>query len=160
MSVTGNMLKKKPNHARSAYLIRDLHLFLHYQAFSPLRVKKDAQLLKALGREHTLPLRAVREHMPAEHPKSHRAVSNPRVPAVCLWLFPITDSFSPPACKHPSPQPEEGRHLAGSFSGFHLEEQSNGFYSSPLLPGILKQDLPTGACKRAGGKRRSTSVLL
>lgn len=28
--------KKKPNHARSAYLIWDLHLFLHYQAFIPL----------------------------------------------------------------------------------------------------------------------------
>lgn len=101
--------KKKPNHARSAYLIQDLHLFLHYQAFSPLRVKRMLSCSSPWGGStHSLCRampRAAREHTPAEHPKPRRAGSNPGLPAAFLGLFPITDLFSPPACEHPFPQP-------------------------------------------------------
>lgn len=115
----------------------------------PSKGKKHAQLL-----QHTLPLQS-----DAKGSERARAGRTPQIPPSCQQsqLFPcgFSQSLTPfptPACKHPFPQPGEERHLAGSFSGFHLEKQSNGFLrlSSParnIKAGFAHWSLQKGRMK-------------
>lgn len=93
----------------------------------------------------------------AEYPKFHQAdgfAGSFAIPGYQLFSrgWPPSLTGPPPVRTHPSPQPGEERHLAGSFPGFHLEKQSNGFYgcSSPaqnIKAGFAHWSLQKGRMK-------------
>lgn len=121
-------------------------------SFFPSKGKKGCSAAQAPGEATHTPFaerrRGLRESTRLQNTPNPTELS--AFPGYQLFSCGFSQSLTHFPPQHPSPQPGEERHLAESFSGFHLEKQSNGFYGSPLLPGILKWDLPTGACKRAG----------
>lgn len=101
-------------------------------------------------REHTHPTCRTPQIPPSR--RLGGAFCNPLGPAVFPLLTPLADWLSPPAHTHLSPQLGEEKHLAGSFLGFHLEKQSNGFYgcSSPaqnIKAGFAHWSLQKGRMK-------------
>lgn len=162
LSVTGNM--QKANRCTLSIFNFGSMLVSTLSNFFALRVKKDAQMLEPPGRRPTpQPLQSDPEGSQGVHASRVQNIPNPPEPTA-LWgiLQSLGTSCFPTAHppRRPVVPPRHTRiyHHSWGRKGIWLEVswgstwRSNqmAFTAAPLLPGILKQDLPTGACKRAG----------
>ena len=159
--MTANMQKAKPC-TLSIYNFGSTLLSVLPNVF-PLGVKKMLRCLNPWGgNKH--PLCGVIPRAPRKHTQPMCRIPqiplsrwlcgvflSSWVPAVFPQLPPSLADWSPPryARIHPHSWGRKGIWLEVSWGSTWRNNQM-AFTAAPLLPRILKRDLPTGACKRAG----------